>query len=183
MSRETNEWVMMHCKTVTMNMSTIVHPLIVETITSVAKPKASLEASISIRQLPWTVTSSKPVISPSLFIFFFFGNMLRSNGYWWGTVKSHVVNSADCNGWRNTTGKIKCTESRKCISIIDLIKARYVICWGPSIRWKRIVGAILSKSFQEFSDTDQFFIVVSLNSTTKKFPIISNDYYHSNCRT
>ena len=35
---------------ITMNLSTIVH-LLVEPITSLAKPKASLEASIYIRQL------------------------------------------------------------------------------------------------------------------------------------
>ena len=89
MSRETNEGVMMNFKTITVNLLTIVHPL-VEPITSLAKPKAYLEASFSIRQLPWTVASTKPVVSPSLFSFFFFRNMLRSNRYSWGTVESHV---------------------------------------------------------------------------------------------
>ena len=55
---------MMRFKKIMTNLSTIVH-LFVEPITSLAKPKASLEASISIRQLAGTVTSSKPVISPT----------------------------------------------------------------------------------------------------------------------
>ena len=138
MSRETNEGVMMHFKTITMNLLTIVHP-IVEPITSLSKPKASLEAYFSIWQLPWKVTSTKPFVSPSLFIFIFFCNMIRTNRYSWGTVESHVGNSADSCGGRNTTRKLKCTASRNCIYIIDLIKGRYVLCWGTSIRWKFIV--------------------------------------------
>ena len=89
MSREKNKGVMRHFKTIALNLLTIVHP-IVEPITSLAKPKASMEAYFSIRQLPWTVTSSKLVIFPSLLSFFLFCNILRSNGYWWGTVESHV---------------------------------------------------------------------------------------------
>ena len=42
---------MMLFKTVTTNLSTLVH-LLVEPIVSLAKQKASMEASISIRQLP-----------------------------------------------------------------------------------------------------------------------------------
>ena len=182
MSRETNEGVMIRFKTITTNLSTIVH-LLVEPIKSLEKPKAYLEASISIRQLTWTVTFSKPVISLSLFSFFFFGNMLISNRYWWGTVESHVGNSADLCGGRNTTGKMKYTASRNCISIIDLIKGRCVLSWGPSIRWKIKFEAILSKLFQLFSDTYQFFIVVSLNPTTKQFQKISNSNPHRKCRT
>ena len=64
MSRETDEGVMMCFKTITTNLLTIIH-LLVEPIKSLAKPKASLEAFIYIRQIPGTVTSSKPVISPS----------------------------------------------------------------------------------------------------------------------
>ena len=135
MSRETNEGVMMLFKTITTNLPTIVH-LLVEFVTSLDKPKASLEASISIRQPTWTVTSSKPVIYPSLFSFLFFGNMLGSNIYWWGTVESHVGNSADRCGGRNTTVKMKCTASRNCIFITNLVKGRCVLCWGTSIRWK-----------------------------------------------
>ena len=135
MSREKNKGVMMRFKTITANLSTILH-LLVEPITSLEKQKAYLEESISIRK-PWTVTSSKPVISPYMFRFFFFGNMLRSNGYRWSTVESHVINSADRCGGINTTGKMKCMVSRNCISIIYLIKGRYVLCWGPSIRWKK----------------------------------------------
>ena len=175
-----NEGVMMHFKTIKMNLLTVVHPL-VEPITSLEKPKASMEASISIRQLPWTVTSSKPVIFPSLFSFFFFGNILRSNIYWWGIVEIHVRNSSDrCRG-RNTTGKMKRTASRNFISIIDLIKRSYVLFWVTSIRWKMIVEAILSKLFQELSDTDQFVIVVSLNPITKQFPTIRNSHSRINC--
>ena len=119
---------MMRFKKITTNFSTTLH-LLVEPITSLEKPKAFLEAYISIRQLPWTVTSSKPVISHSMFSFLFFRNMLRSNRYLWGTVESHVGNSAGRCGGRNTTGKMKCTASRNCISIIDLIKGGYVLCW------------------------------------------------------
>ena len=146
MSRETNEEFMMRFQTITMNFSTLVH-ILVESITPLAQPKAYLEAYISVIQLPLTVTSSKPVISTSLFSFFFFGNMLRYNRYSWGTVESHVWNSADrCRGIK-TTGKMMCMTSRNCISIIYLIKGRYVLCWGTSIRWKIIVEAILGKSF------------------------------------
>ena len=98
---------MMHFKIVTMNLLIIVHPFLVETIIYVTKPKAYLEAYISIRQLPLTVTSSKPVISPSQFCFFFLGKILRSNRYSRGTVLSHVGNSADSCGWRNKTIKLK----------------------------------------------------------------------------
>ena len=80
MPRETDEGVMMRFKPITTNLSTIIH-LLVEHIKSLAKPKASLEAFIYIRQIPGTVTSSNPVISSSLFVFLFYGNMLRSNKY------------------------------------------------------------------------------------------------------
>ena len=80
---------MMRFKTITTNLSTIVH-LIVEPITSLVKPKACLDASIFISQLPLTVSSSKPVISPSLLSFLFFCNIPKSNRYWWGNVESHV---------------------------------------------------------------------------------------------
>ena len=147
MSREMNEGVIMHFKTITTKLSTIVH-LFVEPIISLAKTKASLDASIYIRELPRTGTFINPVMSPSLFIFFSSGNILISNRYWWGTVESYVGNIDDCCGRRNTTEKMKCTASRNCISVIDLIKGGYVICWGPSINWKSIVEAILSKSLQ-----------------------------------
>ena len=84
-----NKGVIVRFKTITTHLSTIVH-LLIEPIISLAKPKASMEAYISISQLPWSVTSSNPDISPSLFSFFFFVNMLRFNRYWWGTVESHV---------------------------------------------------------------------------------------------
>ena len=182
MSRETNEGVMMHFKTITMNLLTIVH-LPVEPITPLVKPKDSMGLYISIMQNSWTVTSSKPVISPSLFRFFFFGNMLRYNRYSWGTVKSHVGNSADSCEWKNRSRKMKCMASRNYIFIINLIKARYVLCWGSYIKWKSIVEAILSKSFLELSDTDKFFILVSLNPIMKQFSTISNVNSHSNCCT
>ena len=51
MSRETNEGVMMRCKIISAKLLTIVG-LLVEPRTSLAKPKASLEASLSIRQAP-----------------------------------------------------------------------------------------------------------------------------------
>ena len=51
MSTETNEGVMMRFKTIMTNLSTIVH-LLVEPITSLGKPKASLEEYIYVRQIP-----------------------------------------------------------------------------------------------------------------------------------
>ena len=68
---------MMYFKTITAKLATIVR-LRVEPITSLAKSKASLEAYLFIIQPPWTVNSSKLVISPSLSSLFSFGNMLRS---------------------------------------------------------------------------------------------------------
>ena len=50
MSRETKEGVMMRLKIITMNLSIIVN-LLVEPITSLAKQKSSMEASIYIRQV------------------------------------------------------------------------------------------------------------------------------------
>ena len=172
MSRETNKGVIMHLKTITMSLSTIVH-LLVKPITSLAKPKASLEASMSIKQLSWAVTSSKSVISPSLFSFFFFGNMLRYNGYSWGTVESRVGNSAYSCGGRNTTRKMKCTES-KTVSPSYTSSRGGMFFSGVPLSGENIVEEILSKSFWEFSDADQFFVVVSLNPITKHFPTISN---------
>ena len=49
MVRETNKGVMMRCKTITAKLLTVVR-LLVEPITPLAKPKASLEESLSIRQ-------------------------------------------------------------------------------------------------------------------------------------
>ena len=148
MSRVTNKGVMMRCKAVTANLLTVVG-LPVEPSTAIAKPKGYLDASLSIRQPPRTVTSSNPVISPSLSSFFFFSSMLRSNsrshrsiGKQWITVESYVGNSADLYGRRNITGKMKCKASRNYLSIIELIKGRYVLFRGPSISWKRIVEAI-----------------------------------------
>ena len=156
MSRETNEGVMIYFKIITTNLSTIVH-LLVEPIISLAKPKSSMEAYISIKKLPWTATSSKPGISSSLFRLLFSRNILRSNRYWWGTVESHVGNSADHCGGRNTTGKINCTEIRNCISIIDLINGRCVLCWVPYIRWKWF----LKQSWA--SRSDNYLIPINLS--------------------
>ena len=162
MSRDTNKKVVMCCKTITANLLTIVR-LLVEPSTSLVKLKASLETSLYIRQPTWTVTYRKAVISPSLYIFVSFGSMLISNRYSWSTILINVRNSAcHCRG-RNRTVKINCMESRNCFSLTDLIKWKYVFCWAPSLKWKRIVEAILSKSFREFSDTNQFFIMIYLN--------------------
>ena len=122
MSRETNEGVMMHSKKIMMNFLKIVHPL-VEPITSLAKPKASLEAYFFIRQLPLTVTFTKHVVSPSLFSFFFFGHMLISNRYSSGNVESHVGNSADSCRGRNTTIKLKYTARKEG----DLLNDNFII--------------------------------------------------------
>ena len=146
MARETNKGVMTCCKTIMANLSTIVR-LLFEAITSLAKPKDSLEASLHISQTTWTLTSSNTFISPSLSRLFSFGIILRYNRYWWSTVLSYIGNSAGRCGGKNTTGKMKCTESRNFVSVIDIIKGRYVIFRDPNIRWKMIVEAMLSKSF------------------------------------
>ena len=147
MLREMNEGVIMNFKTITMNLLTILHPL-VEPITSLAKLKDYLEAYIYVSQIPWTVNSINPVIYTSLFSFFFFVSMLISNGYWWITLLSYFGNSYGLCRGRNTTGEMKCTTSRNCLSIIDLINERYVLLQGTSISFKRIVEEILSKSFR-----------------------------------
>ena len=120
MSRKTNDGVMIRYKKITANLLTIVR-LLVEPITSLEKTKDSLEAYLSISEPPWTVTSSKPVISPSLSRFFSFGSMLISNRYLWSTVLSYVGNSDGRCGGRNTTGKTKCTASGNFISTTNLI--------------------------------------------------------------
>ena len=130
MSRETNKGFMMCCKKITAKLSTIVH-LLVENITSLAKPKAYLEVYNYIRKYTLKVNSSKPVISPYLYNFLSLGNILRSNRYWWSTVLSYVGNSVGHYGGRNKTGKLKCTSSRNCIYIINLIKGRYILYWVP----------------------------------------------------
>ena len=95
--------VMMRCKTITANLLKIVH-LIVETITYFENPKATIEASLSIQQPPWRITSSKPVISPSLSRIVSFRTMLRYNRHWWSTVLRYVRSDyGHCRGG-NTTG-------------------------------------------------------------------------------
>ena len=135
----------MHCRTITANLLTKVRHL-VEFIKYLAKPKASLEAYISISQTTQTLTSSKTVISSSIYSVFYFGSILRSNRYLWSTVLSYVGNSAGRCGGIKTNVKTKYIENRKCLSIIELIKGGYVLCRGLSIQWKRIVAAI--ESFQ-----------------------------------
>ena len=78
MSREKNEGFMMHCKSVMNNFLTVLG-LIVEPSTEIAKPKGSIQESLSIRKHPIGVTSSNNVISPSLSSFFFFRSRLISN--------------------------------------------------------------------------------------------------------
>ena len=69
---------MMRCKAIMANLLTVVG-LIVEPITDIEKPTGYIEGYISIRQPPWKVTYSKPVISLSLSILFYFCSMLISN--------------------------------------------------------------------------------------------------------
>ena len=138
MLRDKNEEVMICCKTITSNFLTIVR-LLVEPSTSLSKPKASLEASLYIRQPPLTLTSSKTAISPSIYIFFSFVNILISNRYWWSTVSSYVGNSAGRCGGRNRTGKINYMADRNCLPILDLNKGRYSIFRGTSLGFKSIV--------------------------------------------
>ena len=70
----------MRCKKITANSLTIVR-LLVEHITSLAKPKAYLEAYLYIRKTVLTVTYIKAVIYPSLYIFVYLSSILISNRY------------------------------------------------------------------------------------------------------
>ena len=69
---------------------------------------------------------------------------------------------------------MKGMTSRDYLYIIKLIKERYVLCQSPSLSLKGIFEANKSNLFQELSDTNQFFIVISLNPITKYFPSVSN---------
>ena len=69
---------MTRCKAGMSNMLTVVG-LIVQPSTAIAKPKDSLEAYIFICKTTVKGTSSNTVISTSLYIFFSFSNILRSN--------------------------------------------------------------------------------------------------------
>ena len=135
MSRGTNEGVIMHCKTITVNFLTIVR-LLVGPITSLAKLKAYLEAYVSIRQPPWRLTSVKSVIYPSLSGFFYFGSKLINNRYWWSTVLSYVGNSADRCGGVNITVKMKFTKNRNCLYFPTFYRGGYFLLRGPSLRQK-----------------------------------------------
>ena len=142
MSKETNEGVVMRCKTITANLLIIVG-LLVEPITYLAKLKASLEASIYTIKPTWTVNYSKPFISPSLSILLSFNSIMRSNSrshqsirYWWITVESYAGNSAGRCGRINRTGKMKYTEIKNRLSFIDLVKGGHVFCRGTNISWK-----------------------------------------------
>ena len=128
----------MCCKTITTNLLTIVC-LLFEPIISLVKPKSSPEAYLSIRQPPWTVKPSKHVIATSFYRLFSFDSILISNIYWWSTVFSHVGNSGSLCGGRNITVEMKHTASKNFLSIIDLAKGRYVLFWGPSLRWKLLL--------------------------------------------
>ena len=55
----------------------------------------------------------------------------QSRGWQWSTVYSEVINSAALCGIRYRTGKIKGTESRNYLSIIELIKESYIFPGSP----------------------------------------------------
>ena len=173
MSTVINEGVEMCCKAVTPNLFTAVGFLI-EPSTSITKPKDYLEVCLSIMQPPIALTSSSPVIPPSLPSSFFFSIMLRSNsrihqsiGWQWSSVESYIGNIYYLCVMRSRTVKTKCTASRNYLSIINLIKEWYIIFRGPSISLKGITEEIKSKSFIKFSGNNQFVIVISLNPITK----------------
>ena len=71
MSRVKNEGLMMHYKSVTDNMLTVVGHIF-EPNTAIEEPKGSLEANLSIRKPPIVITSSNTVISPSIYRILFF---------------------------------------------------------------------------------------------------------------
>ena len=74
-----NDGVKMRYKSVTVNLVTVVGPLVESSITAIANTEGSLEAYLSIRENPITVTSNRPVIPPYLPISLFFSNMLIPN--------------------------------------------------------------------------------------------------------
>ena len=144
----------MHCNTITSNLLTVVR-LLVKISTSIENPKGYFEEYLSTRQNPLKLTSSKPVIYPSLSSFFSFRSMLRFHsrshqiiGYWWITVEKYFINIAYLYGNRKINLRMKCTATRKHLSFLYLIKERYFLCRGPSIIWKNIVEAIYIKSLQ-----------------------------------
>ena len=57
--------------------------------------------------------------------------------------------------------------SRNCLSIINLIKEKYIFCQTSCVSCKNIIEAIKRNSFRELSDTNHFVVVISLNPTTK----------------
>ena len=130
MSTVTNEGIKMHFKTVMANFFTAVG-LLVGPSTAIAKPECYIEAYISISQPSFIVTYSSPVINSYLLSSFLLRIILRSNSRIrqsrackWIIVESEVINSTALCGTIIGTGKIKGTESRNCISIINLIKER-----------------------------------------------------------
>ena len=78
MSTLMNEGVDIRCKLVTTQVFTVVG-LLVELGKAIAKPKCSIEAYPSIRQMSVTVTSGSPVIYYSLFSSSFFSSTLKSH--------------------------------------------------------------------------------------------------------
>ena len=139
MSTVMNKGVNMSYKYVTEKLFTVVG-LLVEPITAIGK-KGSLQEYISIRYYYLAVTYSITVIPPALTRSLFYISTMRLNSRSHkirdirrSTVESEVANSADLCLTRIRTGKIKCTESRNCLSIIKLIKKKYVIFQIPNIR-------------------------------------------------
>ena len=146
-----NKGFKMCCKAVTSNFFIVVG-ILPGPSTYIVKPKGYIEAYLFIGKPHITVTSIIPVIYSSLYIYFFFSNIMISNsishrsiGWWWSTVGIYFVNSADLYVMIIRTIKMKFAASRNCLSITKLIKGGYVIFQGPSISWKIIVETIKSK--------------------------------------
>ena len=172
-----NESVKMRYKSVRVKLFTVVGILVEPIITAIVNPKVFIEASLSMVQPTIKVTAKIPVIPSSVPGSLFFRSILISScrSHWrrglrWITVESYFRNSTDLCGTMIITVKLKFPACINYISIVDLINGRYFLCRSPSISWKHIVEATNSKSFQEFSDTNLFAIVISLNPITKYFP-------------
>ena len=130
------------CKSVRANLFTVVCLIDWPSI-DIVKPKSSLEAYLYISYASLILTSTSPVIPPSLPISLFYRSMLKTNsrifqsiGWWWSTIDIEVVNSPDFWIKRSRTKKMNNTVSRNYFSVINLIKENNVLCWSPSITLK-----------------------------------------------
>ena len=152
----------------------IVLDLLVKLSTSIETPKGSLENFLLIRQPSAKITSTSPVKIYVLFIFYFCNSIMWKNivgrqrrGWRWSTGDSKARNSSVLHLTRYISENIYDMASSNCISIIDIIKERYIIFQSPHVSWKIMIEEIKNKLFWELSDANDFFIVFYLKPIIK----------------